>query len=75
MIHRAPRILAASLVMGVAAWGLEALLAPALALSGWRYVALAGLVLGSAAVYGVALVGLGGLRPADLRAAMRRGKG
>ncbi|SDX08581.1 putative peptidoglycan lipid II flippase [Albimonas donghaensis] len=75
MIHRAPRILAASLVMGVAAWGLEALLAPALALSGWRYAALAGLVLGSAAVYGVALVGLGGLRPADLRAAMRRGKG
>ncbi|MEE3100234.1 MAG: murein biosynthesis integral membrane protein MurJ, partial [Pseudomonadota bacterium] len=65
LMHRAPRILAASLVMGAAAWGLESLLAPALASHGWRYLALAGLVLGSAAVYAAALVGLGGLRPAD----------
>lgn len=74
LINRAPRIVAASVVMGAAAWGMEILLAPALALPGWRYAALTGLVLGAAAVYAAALVGLGGLRPADLRAAMRRGK-
>ena len=39
----------------------------------WRYGALAALVLVSGGVYAAAIVALGGVRVADLRAAIRRG--
>lgn len=70
--QRLPRIVLASLVMGVAIWGLMQLLGPALDSPGTRYLALAGLVLGGMAAYAAAAVGLGAFRVSDLRAGFRR---
>ncbi|WP_273522142.1 murein biosynthesis integral membrane protein MurJ [Rhodosalinus sediminis] len=67
------RILAASAVMGAALVGLELLLGPALAMGGWRWLALLALVGGGAAVYLAAAQVLGALRLAELRATLRRG--
>jgi putative peptidoglycan lipid II flippase len=70
--RRLPRILAASLVMGVclvaAAWAL----ADALADPGWRYAALAALVGAGLAVYAVAGLVLGAFSPRDLRGLARK---
>jgi putative peptidoglycan lipid II flippase len=71
---RLPRIGAASLGMGVVCLAIEAALGGWLAAPGWRYLALAALVGGGGAAYGALLFGLGGVRPADLRAALRRGQ-
>lgn len=69
----APRILAAALVMAVALIGLEWLLAEMLATHGIRYLALLLLCTAGLAVYAAAAFATGALRPADLRAALRRG--
>jgi putative peptidoglycan lipid II flippase len=69
---RLPRILLASAVMGAALgagwWALDG----ALHAAGLRYGALAALVLGGMAAYALAAYALGAIRPADLRAALRR---
>ncbi len=66
------RLVAASVVMGVvlwaAAWGLSGWLAA----PGLRYAALAALVAAGMVSYGAAAFGLRALRPAELRAALRR---
>ena len=67
------RILWASGVMGVALWTLELILGPFLGMPGWRYGALAVLVLGGAAVYFAAAQVLGALRLSEVRGALRRG--
>ena len=69
----APRILAAALVMAAALVGLERLLAGMLAANGIRYLALLLLCTAGLAVYAAAAFATGALRPADLRAALRRG--
>ncbi len=70
--RRLPRILAAALVMGAvlwaAAWGLE----DWLLLRGWRWLALAALVGLGGVAYVAAAAALGALRPAEVRAALRR---
>ncbi len=70
---RAPRILAASALMGVTCVGLGWALGGWLHAPVWRYAALGVLVLVSAGVYAAAIVALGGVRLSDLRSAMRRG--
>ncbi len=67
------RIAAASLLMGAALSLAAAPLAPALAEPGWRYLALAGLVGGGAAVYASAALALRAVDLASLRRALRRG--
>ena len=70
--HRLPRIVAASVVMGVAIWAMRLVLDPALETPSLRYLALTALVLGGIGAYGVAAVLLGAIRPSDLRAGFRR---
>ena len=70
--HRLPRIVAASAAMGVALWGVMAVLGDSLYTAGTRYPALVALVLAGMLVYGVALVAMGGIRLSDLRAGFRR---
>ncbi|MCC6006134.1 MAG: murein biosynthesis integral membrane protein MurJ [Rhodobacteraceae bacterium] len=67
-----PRIALASALMGAGLWLAAEALAPALATSGLRYGALAALVLGGAAVYGLAAVAMGAVHPRRMWAAMRR---
>ncbi len=71
MKQRFPRIAAASAAMGAVLWGGAELLAPALALHGWRYAALAVLIAAGMAVYGAAGLALGAFRKSDF-AALRR---
>jgi putative peptidoglycan lipid II flippase len=70
-----PRVAAACLVMGAALVAGGWLLAPLLAADNWRYPALAALVALGMASYALAVLALGGLRPSDIRAALRRGAG
>ncbi len=70
--HRLPRIIAASVVMGLGVWGLMQLLGDLLTPQGPRYLALLVLVLGGIGIYGVAALALGAIRPADLKAGLRR---
>jgi putative peptidoglycan lipid II flippase len=72
--HAAPRILAACVVMGAALLAGHHVLRATLERDFFRYGALASLVLLGMAVYALAVVGLGGLRLGDVRAAMRRGR-
>ncbi len=67
----APRILAASIIMGAAIWGISALIEPHFS-GGLRYVALIGMVAVGGAVYAVTVVLLGGLSPAQLKGAFKR---
>ncbi len=69
---RLPRILIASAIMGAALVGGELLLSPAIGTPGWRYAALAALVGIGMAAYALSALALGAMRPADLRAALRR---
>jgi putative peptidoglycan lipid II flippase len=71
LAHRLPRVLLASALMGAALVAGAALAAPLGA--GWRPLVLAALVLGGLAVYAGGAAALGALRPAELRAALRRG--
>ena len=68
-----PRILAACLVMGAVLLLGRHLLREALAADLLRYGALAALVGLGLASYGAAVLGVGALRPTDIRAALRRG--
>ncbi len=70
---RAPRILAASILMGAVCLALSWALGDRLYEPGWRYLALLALVGGGGGVYAAAIVALGGVRLTDLKAAMRRG--
>lgn len=72
--RRLPRLLAASVLMGAALFGAAAAMEGALAAPGLRYAALALLVAGGGLVYAAAAWGFGGFSPADLKAAMRRGR-
>ncbi|AGT09125.1 murein biosynthesis integral membrane protein MurJ [Paracoccus aminophilus] len=70
--HRLPRIIAASLVMGVVVFALMQVLGEMLSTHGARYLGLALLVLGGMASYFVAAVLLGAVKPSDLKADLRR---
>ena len=72
LIARTPRILAASLVMGVGAWALAGLAADALAAPGLRWAALALVIAAAMALYFAAAAALGGLSLAELKGMMRR---
>jgi putative peptidoglycan lipid II flippase len=66
------RLVAAAAVMGLVLWGLAWALSGWLAAPGLRYGALAALVAAGIVTYGAAVFGLGALRPAELRSALRR---
>ena len=70
---RLPRMAAASLLMGAVCLAVEALLGDLLTAPFWRYPALAALIVAGLASYAAAAVALGAVRPADLKAALRRG--
>lgn len=74
LTRRLPRIITASAVMGVALWGLMSLLGDMLTPGGPRYLALALLVFGGMAVYGLAAVVCGAISPQDLKAGLRRSR-
>ncbi|HUS54090.1 MAG TPA: murein biosynthesis integral membrane protein MurJ [Thermohalobaculum sp.] len=67
-----PRILGASLAMGILVLGLSEL--QAAMLPGWRAVGLAVIVVVGAVAYAAAAVVFGAFRMSDIRAAMSRGK-
>ncbi len=69
------RIVWASAVMGVMTWWGAILLGPMLALDGWRYLALAVLVVFGMAVYAAAGQLLGAFRLAEFKSALRRSNG
>lgn len=71
-IIRAPRLILASAVMGVAVWFGVTFLAEALATPGLRWAALLALVAMGGAIYGASVLVLGAASMADLKAAMRR---
>ncbi len=71
--HRLPRILAASVLMGLVLWGLQAVLEAQLAETFFdRVVALALLVAAGLAAYGAAAFGLGAVSRRELLDALRR---
>jgi putative peptidoglycan lipid II flippase len=61
--------------MGATLWAAAHALGPSLEAAGLRYAALAALVAAGLAAYALAVLATGALRPADIRAAMRRGGG
>lgn len=67
-----PKLLAASVVMGIFVWALGWVLADALIADGLRYLALTVLIAGGLAAYAGAAFGLGGLSVADIRSHLRR---
>lgn len=69
-----PRLLLACLAMTAILFAARAALAPWLDAEGLRYPALALLVGAGMATYAGVVLAAGGLRPSDIRAAMRRGK-
>mgnify|MGYP003651479273 CR=1 FL=1 len=69
---RAPRILGASLIMGLGVWALAGLADGALMAPGLRYPALAMLVAASMMLYFIAAAALGGLSFVEMKALMRR---
>ncbi len=69
----APRIALSCLIMGAVLFLAASLLGPALADPGYRYLALALLVVVGMASYAGAVFATGGMRMSELRAAMRRG--
>ncbi|MCX8509083.1 MAG: polysaccharide biosynthesis C-terminal domain-containing protein, partial [Rhodobacteraceae bacterium] len=73
LMSRVPRILLASVLMGVFLYGARLWMADMLAPSGHRYVALATLCLAGFLVYGLAALATGAMRTADFRAGLRRG--
>ncbi len=69
---RFPRILAASLIMGAVLWAASWALTPALALSGWRYLALLALVVTGMVSYFGAGALIGAFRLSDFANLRRR---
>lgn len=74
LIHRAPRIALAALVMGGVLFAVQTALAPMLVTPGWRYLALVVLVGAGALAYFAAGALLGGFRLGDFKSAVRRGR-
>ncbi|MFZ0098679.1 MAG: lipid II flippase MurJ, partial [Gemmobacter sp.] len=70
--QRLPRIILASLAMGVVLWGLTVLLGPALDVARWRWMALGVLVGGGMLSYFGAGTLFGAFRLAEFKALMRR---
>jgi putative peptidoglycan lipid II flippase len=70
---RLPRIVLASLIMGVALWALALILGPFLGISGLRYGALAVLVGCGIGIYFAAGQMVGAFRLSEFRAALKRG--
>jgi putative peptidoglycan lipid II flippase len=73
LLRALPRTLLACAAMGAVLLALRAGLAPWLAADGLRVAALALLVAAGMASYAAAALAFGALRPADVRAALRRG--
>ncbi|WP_299609283.1 murein biosynthesis integral membrane protein MurJ [uncultured Tateyamaria sp.] len=70
--HRLPRIIAASIAMGVVLGALATVLKPALGTDGVRYIALLGLiVMGAGSYFGIAHA-IGAMRLSDIKGAVRR---
>ena len=74
LIVRGSSIFLASLAMGAALWFAKIAFADRLIDPFWRYPGVIALVVGGMAVYGVAAILLGALRPLELRAMWRRGR-
>ncbi|MBL1435479.1 MAG: murein biosynthesis integral membrane protein MurJ [Rhodobacteraceae bacterium] len=72
LISRLPKIIFASLLMGFSLYAAAYLLAPWLYGSSLRYAALGALVAFGALVYAATMVFTGALRPAELKAMLRR---
>lgn len=70
--HAIPRMLIASVIMGLCTYGLELLLKDWLATSGLRYLALAILVFGGTGIYFAACLSLGAFTKQGLRNFVRR---
>jgi putative peptidoglycan lipid II flippase len=70
--YRLPRIIAASVVMGLVLWGLSQVLAVPLTTPGIRTAALGGMVLASMVVYFGTVLLIGGMSWVELRSALRR---
>jgi putative peptidoglycan lipid II flippase len=70
--RRLGRILGAALLMGAVLWLGVLVLGPALALDGWRYLALAALVVTGMLAYGILGQALGAFRLGEFRRALRR---
>ncbi|MCW8842441.1 MAG: murein biosynthesis integral membrane protein MurJ, partial [Rhodobacteraceae bacterium] len=70
--RRLPRICLASAIMGGTLWALTIALGPALGTDGWRYLALALLIFGGAAVYFASGHIIGAFKLSDFRRAARR---
>ncbi|MEM9582821.1 MAG: murein biosynthesis integral membrane protein MurJ [Pseudomonadota bacterium] len=69
---RLPRIVFASLLLGVVLYGLMLLLNPLLGAEGWRYAALAVLLILGGISYAILGRMVGAFKPAELKAALRR---
>ncbi|MBY6201357.1 murein biosynthesis integral membrane protein MurJ [Maritalea mobilis] len=69
---RMPRIVLASMLMGVALWIAALVLGPLLGTPGWRYIGLAILVIGGVVTYFAIGQWLGAFRLAEFRTALRR---
>ncbi len=67
-----PRLLAASLVMAVATYGLGQILDPYFSQGGIRYLALAALIVGAVAVYAIACLAFGAFSKQSLRGMVKR---
>ena len=74
-LHRLPRIVAASALMGLVLWGLSAALAGQLATPGLRTAALGGIILAGIALYFAAATVLGAMSLPELKSSLRRRKG
>ncbi len=66
------RIILASALMGVVLWGVSALLTPGFGLTGWRWLALLGLIASGVISFFVSGQLLGAFRMSELRSALRR---
>ncbi len=69
---RWPRIVLASLIMGAALYGGFLILSPALGMAGWRYLALAVLLILGGITYALVGQAIGAFRLSDFRSALRR---
>ncbi len=72
-LHRLPRIIAASALMGAVLWGLSAVLSDSLATPGVRTLALLGLVMAGVVTYFGTAAAIGAMSMPELKAALRRG--
>jgi putative peptidoglycan lipid II flippase len=68
------RIMLASAVMGAVLWGAQVLLGPFLGMAGWRYAALAALVVIGSGAYFTTGFAIGAFDRADFRSALRRNR-